>query len=60
MSKRRKPKRGQRTQVGSVMARAAWEAKVAAMRNGNRGPRAWTQDNGRARANKAACRGSWS
>lgn len=59
MAKRQKPKQGRRSEVGEIMARTAWEGKVAAMRDGNRGPRAWTQSNARAVASKRACRGSW-
>jgi len=62
MANRRRAQKGKHTEVGTIMARQAWEGKVASMRDGNTGPRVWTQANGRAKNNKAACRGkvAWS
>lgn len=61
MAKRRK-KQGKRSEVGQIMARTAHDAKVAAFRDGNYGPKAWTASNARKAASRNACRGkvAWS
>ena len=58
MAKSRKNK-GNRSFTGQVLARAAHEAKVDAMRGNCGAPsaRAWTASNARKAASKTACRG---
>ena len=52
---------GKRSGQGTAMAARAHEATAKAMADGFGAPgaRAWTQANGKAKASKAACRGSW-
>ncbi len=52
MAKRRKP-----PTTYDRMRKLAWEQRRADLADGRTGPRAWTQDNGRAARSKDACRG---
>ena len=55
----KKNRTNKRSEQGDILARQAWEQKTAAMRDGYGAPgaRVWTAANGKAKANKKACRG---